>query len=146
MSNYSLSKVNKYKKLLVAQENYWDDELSVEFCIARRTREILLGRKIVDDFVQTKRSSQKKLVFDFALEKIWQEFFKTYVRNELQVMEFWGIFIFPSHKFATHYAKADEIWSPKILEMKVSGQVPDELKASFRNLLDIFREHRNMHF
>ncbi len=146
MSNYSPSKVNKYNKLLVAQENYWDEELSVEFCIARRTRDILLGRSIANNLVQGKRSANGALVFDAQVENTVQEYFSTYIHNEATISDFWGIFIIPSEKFVAKYTKFDDLWWPKFAQVKQEKDKNYELKEGLNELLALFRDFRNVHF
>ena len=143
MVNFSLNGVNKYKKLMISHEDYWEDELSVDFCIARRTRDILLGRNIVDNWVQSRRSAQKKFVLEFEFEAMIQEYFSSYVKDEAKLGDFWGIFINPSEHFAKKYSDFDEIWFPKLVKAEATEQITDELKTSFYDLLDLFRECRN---
>ena len=128
------------------EEDYWDEKSSVDFCIAKRTRDILLSRKIVDDFVQSRRTAQKKVIFNFEQEAVWQEYFSTYVRNEMQIAEFWGIFIEASEKFARRYAELDEIWYAKLLEARANEKNLDDLKEGYGTYLDLFRAYRNTNF
>ena len=146
MADYNLDSVNKYKKLLKAEEDYWEEELPPEFCIARRTRDILLGRKIVDDFVQSRRTAAKKLVLDFQQETVWQEYFRTYIKTEATIGDFYAIFISPTEQFAEEYSKHDEVFFPKVLDAKESEQISEELKSSFHDLLKLFKKHRNTEF
>ena len=141
--SYELDAVNSFKKLLAADENYWDEDLSIEFCIARRTRDILLSRKIVDDFIQSKRTAQKNMVLDFELKNVWEQYFLEYVRDEQSVADFWAIFLEPTEKFATQYSEHDKIWFPKVLEAHDSGELSDDLKSGLEKLLVLFKAHRN---
>lgn len=146
LMGYDLAEVKRLKKLLIAQEGYWDQKLPVEFCIAIRTRDILLGRKIVDDFTSSKRNAEEKAIFDFELENIWQEYFKTYVTDEGKIGEFWALFIKPSREFSKQYSELDKIFFPKLLEAKKSGHFNDELKYGFHELLNLFRQYRHQEF
>ena len=144
--SYDLEAVNHFKKLLAADESYWDKELPVEFCIARRTRDILLSRKIVDDFIQSKSTAQKKMILDFELKNVWEQYFLEYVRDAPSVADFWAIFINPTEEFATKYTEHDEIWFPKLLDARDDEDLSDDLKSSLERLMDLFRQHRNKEY
>ena len=118
MAAYNLDSVNKYKKLIKAEDDYWEEELSTEFCIARRTRDILIGRQIVNGFEQSKRTAAKKFVLDFQQETVWQEYFRTYVKTEATIGDFYAIFISPTEQFAEEYSKHDEVFFPKFWTQK----------------------------
>lgn len=146
MAAYNLDSVNKYKKLIKAEDDYWEEELSTEFCIARRTRDILIGRQIVNGFEQSKRTAAKKFVLDFQQETVCQEYFRTYIKTEATIGDFYAIFISPTEQFAEEYSKHDEVFFPKVLDAKESEQISEELKSSFHDLLKLFKKHRNTEF
>ena len=93
MAEYDIKKIEYFKKLLKNRVDYWESGLPVDFCIARRTRDILVSRSIVDNFQKSKTSGNLKGHLDFALSTVWQEYFQTYVQNVATIGEFLAIFI-----------------------------------------------------
>ena len=146
MTNYDIKEVIRYKKLLKSQENYWNAKLPVEFCIALRTRDILLGRNIADNLAQCRRNASAELVLESEVEAIIQQYFSSYVKNERQIGDFWGIFIEPSEEFFSRYSDFDAIWWPIVLASRENGELDDKLEASFIQLLDLFRDYRNINY
>lgn len=146
MNDYDLDKVNDFKKILINNENYWDEDLSVEFCIAIRTRDIFLGRKIVDDFEQARNNANRNLIFDYQQEEVWQEYFRTYVTNVRQIADFWSIFILPTNEFAQKYSELDQDLYPKLSEITDEEINLQDIEPALRDLLNLFKEFKNYNY
>ena len=143
---YSEQEVRRFKNIMIGQENFWDDNLSTEFCIAYRTRDILLSRLIVDDFIVGRDAAISKGYDDLFVSSIYQNYFKEYVTSELSLGAFWAIFIEPSQEFVQAFSKLDSHWYPKVTDALSNRTNLDGEDGLNRELTDLFRKHRNKKF
>jgi hypothetical protein len=143
---YSEQEVRRFKNIMIGQENFWDDDLSTEFCIAYRTRDILLSRKIVDDFVVSRDAVISKGYDDLFVSSLYQDYLKEYVTSELSLGGFWAIFIEPSQEFVRDFSKLDSYWYPKVTDALSNRTDLDGEDLLNTELTDMFRKHRNKKF
>jgi len=146
MAEYDLEKVEYFKKLLKNRVDYWESGLPVDFCIARRTRDILVSRKIVDDFVKSRANGKLTGFLDFEVSKVWQEYFQTYVQSVATIGEFWAIFIQPSKSFIQNFKTFDKTWYPKLQETKEAELDPEDNKKIRSELVELLRKHRESNY
>jgi hypothetical protein len=146
MAEYDIKKVKYFKKLLKNRVDYWESGLPVDFCIARRTRDILVSRSIVDNFQKSKTSGNLTGHLVFALSTVWQEYFQTYVQNVATIGEFLAIFIKPSKSFIENFKTFDKAWYPKINEAKKTELDPQDDKKIRSELVELLRNHRESNY
>jgi hypothetical protein len=140
---YSEEEVRRIKNIMINQEDYWDDNLPTEFCIAYRTRDVLISRGIVNDFVKSKQTANDKGWGDSLHASMWQQYFRECVKSELTLGAFWAMFIEPSEDFVEDFSKLDGHWYPIATEA-ISNQTDFDLGDSLnKELTDLFRKHRN---
>ncbi|MDA7755427.1 hypothetical protein N8933_10500 [Pseudomonadales bacterium] len=140
---YSEEELRRIKNTLILQEEYWDDNLPTEFCIAYVTRNALLSRSIVNNFVKSRQTAKDQGMSESFSASLWQQYFKEYVTSEQKMGEFWAIFIEPSEDFVEDLSKLDGDWYPIVTEA-VSNQTDFEFEDSLnKELTDLFHKHRN---
>jgi hypothetical protein len=140
---YSEEEVRRIKNIMISQEDYWDEDLSTEFCIAYRTRDVFVSRGIVNDFINSRQIAKDKGWGDSAHASLWQQYFKEYAKSELTLGAFWAIFIEPSEEFIQEFSMLDEYWYPLVTEA-LSTQTDLESEGLLnKELADFFRKHRN---
>ena len=143
---YRDDEVNRFKKIVMNQEDFWDPDLPIDFCIAYRTREILIHRKIVDDFLKSKIPSPNYFSDDHTLQTVWQSYFQNFVTSEASIARFWAIFIDPSASFVESYTKLDQNWYPKVIESQSEETELEGGALLNEELIALFRKYRNRHY
>ena len=143
---YSKEEIRRLKNVMIEQEDFWDENLSTEFCIAYRTRDILLCRDIVNNFVKSRVTAKEQSSGDLFLASLWQDYFKRSVTSELSLGAFWAIFINPSQEFIDGFSKFDNEWLPKVIESQFNHDEFDDEDILNKEMTDLFRMHRNKNY
>jgi hypothetical protein len=143
MSQYDLEKVYLHKKKLGLDQAFWDKGLSAEFCIALRSRDALLAKKIVHDFEGTKQISDAQLDLNNArLKGAQRAFFQTYLTDARSIGEFWSIFLDPTTECSEDLKLFDDNWYAQIL----GGLNSNQETALKSEITKVFKKHMNLNY
>lgn len=143
VTQYNLEKINTNKKNLTQDEAFWDEELSADFCIALRSRDALLAKKIVHDFEGSKQISDSQLdIRNTRLKGAQRAFFQTYLTDARSIGEFWSIFLDPTTNCAEDLKLFDENWYAEAL----GGLDSDQEVALKSEMTKVYIKHLNQNY
>jgi len=144
---YKYKEVIRYKRILGNDGDFWIQTLRpIEFCIAYWTRETFYHRKIVDNFKSTIALAREQQNSEYGFhQRLWQNYFKSYVVSQRQAASFFSIFIEPCGDFIHAFSEFDEKWAPMVIDAQSQSDIAN-WETLDEELTTIFCQYRNQNY